>query len=169
MFFVCEVCKKSLSSSRNLAEHKKSFHSNPTELPEELQCNECDINFTVKNKYLVHMRNKHGIGLVNSDPMKVKKCPVDGCDFKHSNPGIFKGHYTRYHADISRIECSICDFTCWSDSGLSKHLKKVHTVSSEEEISWANIEDISTEMNNNDDSSSIAPSASNIASSFRSG
>ena len=95
------------------------------------QCVDCDIVFSTKNKLKVHNQNKHGLEVNTED---IKRCSMEGCDFKHSKESFLKAHVTRFHASKEIHQCNICPFQCFSPSGMYKHLRSVHTVSTTDSI-----------------------------------
>ena len=126
-YFICEQCKKSLSSKNSLARHMNIFHSI---LPKEFSCSLCDSIFPTNRLLKAHDLVKH-----RTDKTIFYRCTVDGCEFKHNREAILKTHITKTHTDVQKFKCTICSFQCKSESGLMKHFKLVHgTVSSNENI-----------------------------------
>ena len=129
-FVVCDICKKSLSDNRSLRRHKQSFHTMAKSF-DVLQCIECAVTFSTKNKQKVHNSLKHGEDIVNTEALNnYKFCQVIGCEFKHLKASCLKAHFTRVHATVEKVKCTICPFQCLSESGMKKHLRAVHIVSS---------------------------------------
>ena len=129
----CSICKKGFSDKRSLQRHVKAIHA---EKPAKVSynCAECDISFCSKQKMQLHNSAKHG----NIAPLSHlrgdadQSCPVNGCDFYHSKLSFLKAHMTRFHSVKVKINCSICPFKCYSKSGMVKHQKATHMVSSSE-------------------------------------
>ena len=127
--FICEICKKALSNKRSLKRHGEAYHSSKSKPVVVLDCVQCAISFSTKNKLKVHMFHKHGQTENNSNSdNNIIKCSVAGCSFQHVKHSFLKAHMTRVHVTKDKIECNICPFKCFSSSGMNKHLRAVHTV-----------------------------------------
>ena len=122
---VCSLCKKSLSDKNSLVRHMRVVH-NP--LKETYQCDTCEEILPSKRHLKAHNLSKHEQG------DSVSRCTVEGCNFEHKRASFVKAHMTRVHTDGGRIKCPICPFQCHSKSGMIKHMKSVHSVSSDDPI-----------------------------------
>ena len=129
----CSICKKGFSDKRSLQRHVKVIHAEKP-AKESYNCAECDISFCSKQKMQLHNSAKHeniaSLSHLRGDADK--SCPVNGCDFYHSKLSFLKAHMTRFHSVKVKINCSICPFKCYSKSGMVKHQKATHVVSSRE-------------------------------------
>ena len=97
------------------------------------QCDDCEVICSTKNKLKVHNHDKHGVGK-NTEDNSFRMCSIEGCDFKHLKESFLKAHMTRFHASKELNQCKICPFNCFSPSGMYKHLRTVHTVSTTDRI-----------------------------------
>ena len=130
--FICETCKRSFCSKKSLKRHEGSYHSNTPKPHIVLECDQCAVTFSTKNKLKVHMSDKHGVG--SSIPGDMKLCALEGCTFKHEKMSFVKAHMTIVHGGKEKMKCSICPFQCYSLSGMNKHLRAVHTANIEETV-----------------------------------
>ena len=131
---VCQEinCKKSFYDKQTLRRHFKSFHSSAPKPREIFRCEQCNIQFGMKHKLKEHNMNKHGL----EQPALncVVKCPFVDCDFEHEKERFVKSHITNRHETKSPEKCSICDYKCFSEGGMKRHTRDVHTVSSIDEM-----------------------------------
>ena len=67
------------------------------------------------------------------------------CESKFTGERYLKKHMTLKHNDAPQLKCNKCDNTSHSTSGLSRHFKRVHSMSDEDDL----IEN--SEPNNNND------------------
>ena len=82
-----------------------------------LECDQCAVTFSTKNKLKVHMSDKHGVG--SSIPGDMKLCALEGCTFKHEKMSFVKAHMTIVHGGKEKIMCSIFCENKLSNSPLS--------------------------------------------------
>lgn len=104
--FVCDICKKTFSSSRNLKTHQRQVHLN-----DEVECEECGK--ICKNRHLLRTHSRTHV--------------KDECSTCHRI--ITKRRMAEHmltHAAKNPFECDLCDFLTIYERNLREHIERKH-------------------------------------------
>ena len=127
----CDLCGSEIKQASNVKRHKerctRKLKPAPAPAPTEkqlnvLHCAECGKEFPTAFNLVRHRKAKHNIEQVNQ-----MKCSVEGCNFSTVSGQQMKRHSTMAHTSTSMdVKCSKCEFICFTESGLRKHMRIVH-------------------------------------------
>lgn len=124
---ICPKCKKA-KGKRNLKRHIESCGKVVEKTKVCKKCFVCSQIFSTKQRLDYHLVNVHKLQLPGGEiPAELHKCPH--CEFAHRISSVVKVHKTKVHKMNAKIYCKEigCEYYCFSPSGMSKHIKKVHS------------------------------------------
>ena len=125
----CVDCGTSINKRGNVHRHKRRCAKQklnnesaavPTQIETTSVCTFCKLELKNKNTLRSHIYNMH------NEKAGILKCTQ--CIFRCDSERFLKKHMTLKHsdADARKVNCTMCSYTSFSASGLSRHVKKVH-------------------------------------------
>ena len=124
---VCPKCKKE-KGKRNLKRHIESCGKVVEKTKVCKKCTVCSTTFSTKQRLNYYLEHVHKIELPGIEiPAELHKCPH--CEFAHRLLSVVKVHQTKLHKINPKLYCKEigCEYFCFSSSGMSKHIKRVHS------------------------------------------
>ena len=126
---VCPVCGTKLLLKRSLKRHMQTMHGPGKKVIQDapqnkqtlFKCDECEQEYSSRNKLVEHMHNKHGVPRKEGPLIRCSEC-----DFSHISNSRVKAHFTLKHTFEQSFRCLDCLIQFKSTSGLQKHRTKVH-------------------------------------------
>ena len=121
----CENCRTVIKQGCNVKRHKercvkKQMQKAVIKQVKVFSCDECGQQFANCFNLARHGRVQHGF--VTDGQIK---CPVNECSFSTNSRQQMTRHSTMAHSSMD-VKCAVCEFMCYSDSGLRKHMFTIH-------------------------------------------
>ncbi|XP_063390269.1 PR domain zinc finger protein 5-like [Cydia fagiglandana] len=118
--YSCPLCKETFTGKLKLQKHCNDAHG--VESYRNNHCQFCDIKFTTKKEYLLHIREMQHFADINPNHSYRHKCQY--CDYTARHSFILKTHMNRYHLKVMPFECDICNKRFLDKRKLKAHIDR---------------------------------------------